>query len=643
MAGGRKHRGPVSCRQGVFMKTVWRFLARLTGLFGKSRRDREMAAEFESHLQMHIEDNMRAGMTREEARRQALVKFGGMEAAKESVRETSRMIWLETALQDLRYALRGLRLNPGFATTAILSLALGIGSSVAIYTVADNLLLRPLPYPGASELAMVWEINLRTNYVHNVVSPGNYFDWQQQNTVFENIGGFFDFHVVLGDGRRSEEVDAQAVSSEVLPLLRAQPVRGRVFTYQENAANARLALISYRVWQNWFNGDDGVIGRQVQINSRPFTVIGVLPQDFYFHVREVDIWLTLGLNPSPDLRKKQGRWLFSVARLKPGVSFKQAQAEMTGIGQRLELAYPQFDKNWGINVEPLRDSLVGQVKPSLLALLGAVILLLAVACANVANLLLARYSARRREMAVRGALGAARLRLLRQLLTESLVLGLIGGALGIGFARLAVSGLVSLAPKDLTRSVQVTFDVRILVIAVVLSALTSIVFGLAPALIASRGNINRALHEESHQGTGAGNKLRSWLVAGEVACSVILLAGAGLLFRTLIALQAVDPGLNSNQVLTFRVTVPSARYGEPQKRVEFFAKATEQLSQLPAVRSASAVSYLPFNGLGAGYGVEIAGRPPARPGEHLVAAIRTVLPDYFRTLGIPLKQGRDFT
>ena len=625
------------------MKTMWTLWSRLTGLFRKNWREREMAEEFQSHLQMHIDDNIRAGMSPDQARREALVKFGGMETAKESMRETSRLIWIETIWQDLRYSLRGLRLNPGFAATAVLSLALGIGASVAIYTVGDNLLLRPLPYPGSSELAMVWENNLRNNNVHNVVSPGNYFDWKKQNSVFENIGGFVDFHVVLGDGKRSEEVDAQAVSSEVLPLLRVQPVRGRVFTYGEDAADAHAAIISYRLWQNWFGGDESALGRQIQVNARPFTIIGVLPPDFYFHTRSSDVWLTLGLNFSSDLRKKQGRWLLSVARLKPGVSFTQAQAEMTGIGKRLEIAYPEFDKNWGINVEPLRDSLIGQVKPSLLALLGAVTLLLAVACANVANLLLARYTARRREMAVRGALGAARLRLLRQLLTESLVLGLVGGGLGIGLAGLAVSGLVALAPRELTRSVQVTFDLRILAIAVILSALTSVIFGLAPALIASRGNLSRALHEESHQGTGGGVRLRSWLVAGEVACSVILLAGAGLMFRTVIGLQAVDPGLNAGQVLTFRVTLPNARYKDPGKKVEFFAQAAGQLSRLPGVRSASGVSYLPFNGLAAGTNIDIAGRPPARPGEDLDATIRTVLPGYFQTAGIPLKQGRDFT
>ncbi len=626
------------------MRSLWAFWARVKGLFRKSWRERELTAEFESHLQMHIDDNIRAGMSPEQARREALVKFGGLETAKESIRETSRLMWIDTTWRDLRYALRGLRMNPGFAATAILSLALGIGASVAIYTVADSLLLRPLPYAGASELAMLWEVNQRTGFMHNVVSPGNYFDWKRQATTLENIGGFTDFHMVFGDGKRSEELDAQAVSSEVLPLLRVQPVRGRVFTYEEDAKDAHVALISYRLWQNWFGGNDDVIGQQVQVNGRPFTVIGVLPPEFYFHRRSVDVWFTLGLNPGPDLRKNQGRWMWSIARLKPGVSFTQAQAEMTGIARRLEIAYPEFDKTWGVNVEPLRDSLIGQVKPSLIALLGAVTLLLAVACANVANLLLARYSARRREMAVRGALGAARARLLRQLLTESLVLGLLGGGLGIGLARLAVWGLVSLAPKELISSVQVTFDLRIVALAVALSALTGIVFGLAPALLASRGGINRALHQESRQSTGGGNRLRAWLVAGEVACSVILLAGAGLLFRTVVGLQAVDPGLDATNVLTLRVGLPSVRYGasEPQKKVDFFAHVAEQMAQLPGVRSASAVSYLPFNGLAAGTDVDIGGRPPAKPGEQLIASVRTVLPGYFRSVGIPLKQGRDF-
>jgi putative ABC transport system permease protein len=624
------------------MRALWRIWARATGLFRRNWRDREMAQEFESHLQMHIDDNIRAGMNPEQARREALVKFGGMEAAKESVREGSRILWIETSLRDVRYALRGLRLNPGFAMTAVLSLTLGIGASVAIYTVADNLLLRPLPYPDAKQLVMLYEMNPHRDSAHNVISPANYFDWKAQSSVFSSIGGFFDFHIILGDGKRTEEVDAQAVSGEVLPALQVKPIRGRVFTPEEDKKDAHVVVISYRLWQGWFGGDESVIGKQLQVNSRPFTVIGVLPPDFYFNTRTSDVWVTLGLNPAADLRKTQGRWMWAVARLKPGVSLSHARAEMAGIAQRLEIAYPEFNKGWGVAVVPLRDAFVGEGKTSLMILLGAVTLLLCVACANVANLLLARYSTRRREMAVRGALGAARGRLVRQLLTESVILGLGGGIAGVALAYFAVSGLVALAPRDLTRSVQITFDMRIVLFAFLLSVVTSIIFGLAPSLVASGGDLNRGLHEESRTSTGGGNRMRRWLVALEIACSVALMAGAGLLFRSLVGLQNVDPGLEVRNVLSFRVSLPTQRYKEPQKRIDFFQQAAEKLDQLPSVRSASATSYLPLNVIGAATVVKILGQPPAKPGEEFVATVRTVLPGYFHTMGIPLKRGRDF-
>jgi hypothetical protein len=264
------------------MKALWRVWARVTGLFRRKWQDREMAQEFESHLQMHIDDNIRVGMSPEQARHEALVRFGGMEAAKESVRETSRLLWLETAARDVRYALRGLRLNPGFAMTAVLSLTLGIGASVAIYTVADNLLLRPLPYPQAKQLVMLYELNPHRGFAYNVISPANYFDWKAQSSSFSSLGGFFDFHVILGDGKRTEEKDAQAVSGEVLPALQVKPILGRVFTAQEDKEDSHVMVISYRLWQSWFGGDESVIGKQLQVNSRPFTVIGVLPPDFLF-------------------------------------------------------------------------------------------------------------------------------------------------------------------------------------------------------------------------------------------------------------------------------------------------------------------------------------------------------------------------
>lgn len=624
------------------MRALRAFFDQLTGWFRRGRREHDLSEEFESHLQLHIDDNVRAGLAPEEARRQALIKFGGLEAAKESVRATARFLWIERTWQDTRYAARILRRNPGFAATAILSLALGIGSSVAIFTVADNLLLRPLPYPEASRLVMVWETSALTHEQHNVASPANYFDWKAQNTVFSEMAAFFDeYHAVFSDGQRNEELDTQLVTGDLLPLLRVRPFRGRFFTKEEDESDARVAVISYCLWQRWFNGDDSVIGRQVEINSRPFTIIGVLGPDFYFHKRSADLWLTLGLKPATAPRT--GRWLLVLGRLRPGVSIEQAQTEMTGIAGRLSAAYPANDTGWSVNVEPLRDSLVREVRTSLLMLLGAVALLLGVACANVANLLLARYTARHREMAVRGALGAGRWRIVRQLLMESIVLSFSGGSLGVALAYGAVRGLVRLAPRDLTRFADISFDTRILVAGLAVSLLTGIIFGLLPAYIATRTNLRDALHGSTVSGTSDQSRLRTWLVGAEVAASVVLLAGAGLLFRSLVGLQAVHPGMDTSGVLTFRVSLPRARYAKPEQSVRFFQQATEKLSQLPGVQSASAVSYLPFNGLAAGTGVAVSGHPPAKPGEKLVTVVRTILPGYFQTLGIPIRRGRDFT
>jgi putative ABC transport system permease protein len=456
------------------------------------------------------------------------------------------------------------------------------------------------------------------------------------------MAAFFDeYHAVFSDGQKNEELDAQVVTADLLPLLQVQPWRGRFFTKEEDESDARVAVISYRLWQSWFHGDDSIVGRQVQINSRQFTVIGVMGPDFYFHKRSVDVWLTLGLKAAE--ARRVGRYLSVLARMKPEVSVQQAQAEMSGIAGRLTAAYPKFDTGWSVNVEPLRNSLVRQVKTSLIMLLGAVGLLLGVACANVANLLLARYAARHREMAVRGALGASRSRVLGQLLVESLLLSLIGGALGVALAYGTVGGLVRIAPHDLTRYSSVSFDARVLLAGLAISVLTGILFGLAPAYLATRANLSDALHGNAASGAGNQSGLRTWLVGAEVAASVVLLAGAGLLFRSLVGLQAVDPGMDASGVLTFRVSLPHARYAKDEQAIQFFRQAAEKLAQIPGVQSASAVSYIPFNGLAAGTDVAISGRPPAKPGQALGTVVRTILPGYFKTLRIPIQRGRDFT
>jgi putative ABC transport system permease protein len=627
------------------MRTLRRFLIRLAGVFYKGKHERELADEFESHFQMHVEDNLRRGLSAGDAWREASLKFGGVAVAKESMREESTFMMLETTWQDLRHAIRGLGRNPGFAATAILSLALGIGASVAIFTLADNLLLRPLPYRDPGRLMMVWETNLkRPAQTRNVVSPGNYRDWKAQNNVFENMAVFADGRAAFAHGNRVEELEVQYVSADLLPMLGIQPLRGRLFTEAEDRPDApTVVLISYRLWQRWFGGEESVIGRKVQVRSQPATIIGVMPPGFYFRNRNTDLWDTMGLDPARDYRKKSGRYLMTLARLKPGVPLDRAQTEMTGIARRLETEYPVFNANWRVNVESLRESLVSKVKTSMLVLLGAVGLLLAVACANVANLLLARYTSRLREMAVRVAIGASRWRVIRQLITESVTLGLAGGILGVLFARWAVLGLLAFAPADLSRNVSIAVDYRIVLFAVAVSVLTGVIFGLAPSLVASRIDLTRGLREAGRSSVGGAGRLRAGLVAAEVALSVMLLAGAGLLFRSLVGLQSVDPGLNPSRVLTFSVLIPTARYKEPVQQTQFFTRAVEQMERLPGVESASAVSYLPFDGLAAATNLTIAGRPPAKPGEEPGATIRTVMPGYFRTIGIPLRRGRVFT
>jgi putative ABC transport system permease protein len=621
----------------------WRRIAvRLGALFTAARREREWKAEFESHLEMHIEDNLRAGMSAEEARRQALVAFGGVESVKDSMRDRAGFVWLDITLRDICYAFRGLRRSPSFALSTIVSLSLGLGASLAVFTVADNLLVRPLPYRDASRLVMIWENGGDDG--HNVVSPANYLDWKSQSGVFEDIAALSPSRsAILTENGRAEEFLEQSVTANFFPVLGVHPVRGRIFTTEEDRTPGQVLLISFRLWQSWFGGDENIIGRKVEVNSLLFTIVGVLPSNFYFFGRQTDMWGPLGLNPAEDYRRTSGRWMTSVGRLRPGVRLQEAQAHMAALAERLEKIYPAFNTNWRVNLEPVRDALYRATKTPLMILLAAVILLLAVACANVANLLVARYSSRTREFAVRAALGAGRWPVIRQLLTESLILGLAGGVGGLILARSAVAVLLRLAPQDVAQSAEIHVDFRIVALAIALSLLTGILFGMAPALTAMRIDLVSAMRGDSRSGLGAGGPLRSWLVGVEVAISVILLSSAILLFRSMVRLETIDPGLDSSNVLAFRVPLTAGGYREARARTQFFERALDRIAQLPGVRSASAVSFLPFTGPGAGTSVNIEGRPPSRPGAELNAIIQTVMPGYFHTLRIPFRSGRDFT
>jgi putative ABC transport system permease protein len=491
---------------------------------------------------------------------------------------------------------------------------------------------------------MLWE-SARADVLgsHNLVSPGNYFDWKAETQTFEDMAAFNETRTVLAIDGRVDELQMQQVSANLLPLLGVSPVRGRWFTPDEDRPGDPTALIiSYGVWQESFGGAEDVIGRTVQVNATPRTIVGVMPAGFYFRNRAVQLWQPLRLNPSLDYRKAEGRWVMVIGRLAPGVRLDQAQARMLAVAKRLEATYPAFNTNWSVSLESLRDSLVRDLKTPLLVLLAAVALLLLIACANVAGLLLARQAARQREIAVRGSLGAGTWRLVRQLLTESLVLALAGVAAGLLLAHWLVKGLLAIAPEQLLQGLSIGLDFRIILGGLVLAVVTAVGFGLTPAWVATRSGLSGSLTSESRSHSRGGVRLRSWLVGAEVALSVILVIGALLLFRSFSALNNVSPGLNPANVLTFRISVPPARYRDAA-RTQFFVRALDRIRQLPGVHSASAVSYLPFRGNPAVTLVQREGQPPRKKGEEWIATIRTVMPDYFRTMGIPIHGGRDFT
>ncbi len=547
-------------------------------------------------------------------------------------------------LQDLRYGLRVLAKSPGFAAAAVAALALGIGANTAIFSVVDAVLIRPLAYREPERLLVVWETFKARKQVRNVVSPANFLEWQAQNTVFEDIAALTDFRLNLTGAGEPEELQAQIATANLFTVLGVNAARGRTFLPEEGLPNAaNVVVLSHELWERRFGADPAVIGKSLNLGAEAHTVIGVMPRGFRF-LNKAELWVPHRLDRSRNYRQMAGRYLASVARLKPGVSLEQARAEMETIARRLEQDYPEFNKGWSVNPVPLEEQIEGEMQRPLAVLLVAVGLVLLIACANVANLLLARAASRQREIAIRTSLGAERWRVVRQLLTESLVLAALGGAAGLLVARWGVDGLVAVAPKNLPRLDEIGIDIRVLAFTMLLCILTAVVFGLGPAVLAVRANPQESLKEGGRSVLGGlrSRRLSSAFVMAEVALSLLLLIGAGLLIRSFQRLTAVNPGFQTENLLTARVTLPGSQY-QPAQRVAFFRQAVERIATLPGVRSASAVSWLPFGGMRSATGFIIEGRPKPAPGERPVTDVRTVLPNYFRTMGIPLLRGRDFT
>jgi len=547
---------------------------------------------------------------------------------------------ISNLLRDTRYAVRQLMASPAFTVVAILTLALGIGATTAIFSVVNGVLLRPLPYPRPASLVLVFEVV--PQYGRFSVAPANFLDWRRQNTVFQRIAAFNSSSATLSEGGDAERITSGAVSWDLFELLEVTPALGRSFREDEDAPGKNTVIvISHGMWQRRFGGDPNVLGRSLTLSGVTVTIVGVMPPGFYFPTRAAEFWQPIALNPAKATRG--GHFLGVIARAKPGITVERAGAEMRTIAERLAKEYPQNSANESAEVAALHEQVVGRIRPALLTLLSAVGVVILIACANVANLLLVRASARGKEIAIRSALGAGTRRLVSQMLAESLVLSLTGGALGLLLAYLVIKPIKTLSAGSIPRVDDVSIDPQVLLFALGISLVTGVLFGLAPAWHALRTGPSEVLKEGGRSSSASGGRLmRGGLLIVEVALSIVLLVGAALLLRSFSRLTHVDPGFRADNVLAFRVALPETTYPQPHNRTAFFDRLITDLEALPEVTAASIVQSMPLRG---DYvlSFDIRGRPPANPGDELSANYRSASPDYFRALSIPLLRGREFT
>jgi len=547
-------------------------------------------------------------------------------------------------LQDLRFAARLLRKSPGFTLIAVAAIALGIGANTAIFSVVNGVLLKSLPYRDPDGIVIVWERNIPRGRETNSAGPANFLAWRDENHVFEQMAAVTPtFGANLTGAGDPAEVRTQMVNAEFFSILGVNPELGRPITREEDEADSSVVVISHRLWQQRLKGAD-VVGHPITLNGRAQTVVGVMPAGFYFLDRTVDVWYPIGFTAAS--REPHGRSLTPIARLKPGVSVAQAQAEMETIAARLTARWPEFDTGWSINVRPIEQQITGEVRPALVILLGAVGFVLLIACANVANLLLARATGRQRELAVRAALGASRHRLIRQMLAESLLLAAAGGVAGFALAWGGVRFLTANLGDQIAfpRIDAIGVDARVLAFTALIALVSGIVFGFAPALTSAAINLNDALKEGGRSGSaGRTGKLRSAFVVIEVALALVLLVGAGLLLRSFARLLSIDPGFRPAHVMTMQLTLPAAKYQGLPPRTQFWHTLLDRIRNLPGVTSAGTVSFLPMNGLGSATSFEVVGQPKPALGQSPSATIKIIDGDYFTVLGIPLLRGRLFS
>ncbi|HEY6306030.1 MAG TPA: ABC transporter permease [Candidatus Angelobacter sp.] len=630
------------------MRHLRALLWRLSGLFGAQRPDADLAAELESHVALHAEDNVRSGMTSEEARRQALIKLGGMEHAQEIYRQQKGLPVLESLAQDLRYGLRMLRKNPGFAAVAIVTLALGIGANTAIFSVVNGVLLRPLPYEDPSRLMDVFNTAPSRGLPHFGASAPDFRALREQNRTLTGLSAYYKARFNLTGTEQPERLDALVVSAEYFATLGLKPFLGRGFLpSDEKWGSHRMVIVSEGFWRTHLDADRNIYGKTLNLDGETYNVVGVVPAPFTSS--DVVLWLPMAWKPKDNSDSHNNYFLGMAGRLRPGITRSQAQSDLNAIMLGIAERAPE-NKGMGVDLQPLRETVVGNVRPALLILLGAVGLILLIACVNLANLLLARSAGRQKEIAIRSALGAGRRRLVRQFITESILLSLLGGCLGLAVAYFALT-LLPMAKGFLPSVQQVRLDGWVLLFTLGISALTGVLFGLAPAFANSRvGKLNDVLKEGGRTSqAGGSSRIRTGLVVSEVALALVLLIGSGLAIKSFERLLHVDPGFDPSRVLTFSAELPNSydptpdplRIGAPPRVAAFYHDVLARVEQLPGVRAAGVVSSLPLQGENWTKFFVALDRPrPASIDKLATAQYRSVDGHFFGAMGIRLLKGR---
>jgi predicted permease len=608
---------------------------RLRMLVHRRQFDADLEEEMQLHLELRQQEHLESGMNADSARAAARRRFGNVTALREKSHMAWGWEWFENLVQDMRYGLRMLRKNPGFTSVAVLTLALGIGANTAIFSVINGVLLSPLPYKNPQQLVV-----MRPND-----SPPNVRDIQRQARAFSEGGGINVQKMDYTGGTEPVQIRTGLVDAGFLETLGVQPMLGRIISPVEDMKGGpRLLVASYSFWQNFLSSDPRAVGKTIPLGGNTYTVIGVMPASFTPPAEHADVFVSIWAGNPGAAAERDLHFMHTYWRLQTGVGLAQAQAEMAAIDRRLAEQYPAEEKERKSHLVPLQEWLVGDVRPALLVLFGAVGLVLLIACANFASLLMAREVARRQELVIRAALGAGRGRLIRKTLTESALLSVLGGAAGLLLAQWGTRMLLVLRPEKLARLSWIHMDTRVLLFVLAVSVLTGVVFGIAPARVAARGDVAKALNESRRSTTASatGHRIRKILVTSELALALVLLVGAGLLIKGFSRLRSMHPGFNPANVMTMYLQLPATRYREIPKQTQFRRELLARLNSLPGLQAAM-VTDIPLGGNYVGHGFVIEGHPPVAVGGEPDVQTLSVMGDYFRVMQIPLRAGRDFT